>query len=79
MDDRQSQTEDPRFTDNERHDTLPPSRSPSATAESVLAAEYEELPLHGFLKRTQIGNTVSFNLEFYLTHVPKHLELSGLS
>jgi hypothetical protein len=31
------------------------------------------------LKRTRIGSTTSFNLEFHLTHVPKHLELSGLS
>jgi len=79
MDDRQSQTEDPRFTDNVRQDALPPSRSPSATAESVLAAEYEEWPLHGFLKRTRIGSTMLFNLEFHLIHVPEHLELSGLS
>jgi hypothetical protein len=78
IDARQSQTEDLGFTDNEPHNTLPPSRSPSNTAESVLAAEYEEWPLHGFLKRTRIGSTVSFNLEFHLTHVPEHLELSGL-
>lgn len=42
MDDRQFQTEDPRFTDNERPGPLPPSRSPSATAELRLTAEYEE-------------------------------------
>jgi hypothetical protein len=70
MDDRHTQTED--------RDTLPPSRSPSAIAE-VLAAEYEEWPLHGFLKRTRIGSTLLFNLEFHLTHVPEHLEPSGLS
>lgn len=71
MDDRHVQTED--------RDTLPPSRSPSAAAESGLAAEYEEWPLHGFLKRTRIGSTTSFNLEFHLSHVPEHLELLGLS
>ncbi len=45
----------------------------------MLAAEYKELPLYGFLKRTQIRSTTSFNLEFHLTHVPERLELSGLS
>jgi hypothetical protein len=79
IEDRQSQTEEPRFTDDERRDTLAPSRSPSTTAESVPAAEYEEWPLHGFLKRTRIGRTMMFNLEFHLTHVPEHLEISGLS
>jgi hypothetical protein len=75
---RQSQTEDLGFTDNELYNTLPPSRSPSNIAESVLAAEYKEWPLHGFLKRTWIGSMVLFNLEFHLTHIPEHLELSGL-
>jgi hypothetical protein len=71
MDDKHAQTED--------RDTVQPSRSPSATAESVLAAEYEEWPLHGFLKRTRIGCTTSFNLEFHLTHLPEQVELSSLS
>jgi hypothetical protein len=57
--------------------TIP--RSPFATAESVLAAEYEEWPLHGFLKCTRIGSITRFNLRFHLTHIPEHLELSGLS
>ena len=77
MDDRQSQIEDPKLADDERHNTSSPSQSP--TAESVLAAEYEEWPLRGFLKRTRVGSTTSFNLEFHLTYVPEHLELSGLS
>jgi hypothetical protein len=69
----------PTFVNNEHHDASRTSRSPSAIAESVLAAKYEEWPLHGFLKRTRIGSTTSFNLEFHLTYVPEHLELSGLS
>ena len=31
-------------------------QGPSATIESVPAAEYREWPLHGFLKSTKIGN-----------------------
>jgi hypothetical protein len=62
--------------DYRQHDTLRPSRSPSATAESLPAAEYQEWPLHGFLKRTRIGNETTFNLEFHLTHLPDDLELS---
>jgi hypothetical protein len=69
----------PTFIYNEHRHTSRTSRSPSAAAESVLAAEYEEWPLHGFLKRTRIGGTMMFNLEFHLTHVPEHVELSGLS
>ena len=77
--DRQSRTEDLRFAEDKRRNTLAPSRSPSSAAESEPAAEYEEWPLHGFLKRTRIGRTTMFNLEFHLTHVPEHLEKSGLS
>jgi hypothetical protein len=55
-----------------------PSRSPSATTESVPAAEYQEWPLRGFLKSARIGNDTSFNLEFHLVSVPEHLELSAL-
>ena len=79
MDDRQSQTKHRRFTDNEPYNTLLPFWSHSATAESVLAAEYQEWPLHGFLKRTRVRNTTSFNLELHLADLPEHLELSGLS
>jgi hypothetical protein len=77
IDDVQSQTVHPRFIDNKRHDTLRSSRSPSATAESVPAAEYKEWPLHGFLKRTRIGNETMFNLEFHLSHLPEDLGLSA--
>ena len=67
----------PRFIDNKQHDTLRSSRSPSATAESVPAAEYQEWPLHGFLKRTRIGKERMFNLEFHLSHLPEDLGLSA--
>jgi hypothetical protein len=43
--------------------------------EPVLAAEYEEWLLRGFLKRTRIEKEMMYNLEFHLTHLPKHLEL----
>jgi hypothetical protein len=82
VDDAHSQTDrecSPTFIYNKHHHALRTSRSPSAAAESVLAAEYEEWPLYGFLKRTRIGSTTSFNLEFHLTDVPKRLKLSGLS
>lgn len=54
------------------------SRTPSLTAESMPAADavYEEWPLQGFLKRTKIGNQITFNLEFNLKHLPEVLELS---
>jgi hypothetical protein len=52
----------------------------ATTAESALApADYEEWPLHGFLKRTRIGSTAIFNLEFHLTHVAENVEVSALS
>jgi hypothetical protein len=56
--------------------TLRPSRSPSAIAESLPATEDQEWPLHGFLKRTRIGKETTYNLEFHLTHLPDDLELS---
>ena len=54
-----------------------PSRSPSATEASGLAAVYQDWPLLGFLKSTRIGNNATFNLEFHLVDVPEHLELSA--
>jgi hypothetical protein len=66
-------------TDRECSPTFIHNKHHHALAESVLAAEYEEWPLHGFLKHTRIGSTTSFNLQFHLTHVPERLELSGLS
>ena len=46
--------------DKKQNDALRRSRSPSTTAESVPAPEYQEWPLHGFLKRTRIGTKLSF-------------------
>ena len=40
------------------------SRTSRSLSESALAAEYEEWPLYGFLGRTRIGSTTSFNLQF---------------
>jgi hypothetical protein len=79
MDGVQSQTDHgcpPTPIEYEQHSTPRPSRSPSATAKSVLAAEYEEWPFQGFLKRARIGNQTTFNLEFYVTHLPDNLRLS---
>lgn len=42
----------------------------------VPATEYQESPFQGFLKRTRIGSTVLFNLEFHLTHVAENVEVS---
>ena len=53
------------------------SRGSSAAAEAVPAAAYQEWPLHGFLKRTMIGNVTSFNLEFHLVNVEEVLDLSS--
>lgn len=75
-DDVQSQTQWSTFIDNKQHDTQQPSRNSSATAESVPTAEYQEWPLHGFLKRIRIGKETIFNLDFHLTHLPEDLELS---
>lgn len=46
-------------------------------AESVPAAEYQEWPFRGFIKRTRIGKETTLNLEFHLTHLPEDLELSA--
>jgi len=51
------------------------SRSPSATVESVPYAEYQEWPFQGFLKRTKIGDDVTYNLEFKLPSISEHLHL----
>ena len=39
------------------------------------AAEYEEWPFQGFLKRTKIGDDVTYNLEFKLPSMSEHLHL----
>jgi hypothetical protein len=77
MDGVQSQTEHrcpPTSIDDEHLSR--PCQTPSATAKSVRAAEYQEWPLQGFLKRTRIGNQTRFNLEFHLIHLLQNLGLS---
>ncbi|KAH8747563.1 hypothetical protein BGZ57DRAFT_739444, partial [Hyaloscypha finlandica] len=49
--------------------------SPSTPAGSVPVAEYREWPFQGFLKRTKIGSTTMYNLEFQLPHIPEHFHL----
>ncbi|KAF2174929.1 hypothetical protein K469DRAFT_612754 [Zopfia rhizophila CBS 207.26] len=44
-------------------------RSPSATRESMAAAEYQEWPFQGFLKCTTIGNEITYNVVFKLPRV----------
>lgn len=62
---------------NNDHLFAPPSsRSPSDTQKSASAAGYQEWPFQGFLKRVTIGNQITYNLEFSLSHVPNHLSLS---
>jgi hypothetical protein len=51
------------------------SRSPSAALEAVLAAEYQEWPFQGFLKRIRIGDTVTYNLKFKLLLISEQLHL----
>jgi hypothetical protein len=64
---------------NDDHHPLRISRSPSVTVESVLFAEFQEWPFQGFLKRTKIGNTTIYNLEFQLPHIQKHLYSEALN
>ncbi|KAG4427979.1 hypothetical protein IFR05_016539 [Cadophora sp. M221] len=66
----------PTSVNNDHHYTPPSSRSPSDTEESASGAEFHEWPLQGFLKRVTIGDQITYNLEFSLSHVPKHLSLS---
>jgi hypothetical protein len=51
------------------------SRYPSATPEWEPAAEYQEWPFQGFLKRTRIGNKIIYNLEFKLPCISERLNL----
>ncbi|KAH7418908.1 hypothetical protein BKA64DRAFT_655560 [Cadophora sp. MPI-SDFR-AT-0126] len=77
--DAQSKTDlahPPKSVNNDHHYAPPSSRSPSDTEESASAAEYKEWPFQGFLKRVTIGNQITYNLEFSLSHVPEHLGLS---
>ena len=63
------------LVDDEQHYTQRSSRSPSTPTESVLIAEYQEWPFQGFLKRTRIGDKVTYNLEFKLPSTSEHLHL----
>ena len=56
----------------EQHYTSRTSRSPSAAAEAVPAAEYQEWPFQGYLKRIRIGDDVTYNLEFKLLSISEH-------
>jgi hypothetical protein len=61
--------------DNEHLHTSRTSRSPSAITELVPVAEYQEWPFQGFLKCTKIGDDITYNLEFKLPPISKHLNL----
>jgi hypothetical protein len=63
------------FVDDEQHRASRTSPSPPTAAESVLFAEYQEWPFQGFLKRTKIGDDVTYNLEFKLPSISEHFHL----
>jgi hypothetical protein len=63
------------FVDNSHHHPSRTSRSPSTAAEAIPVAEYQEWPFQGFLKRTRIGDDVTYNLEFKLPSISEHLHL----
>ena len=63
------------FVDDRQHFTLRTSRSPSVATEMVPFAEYQEWPFEGFLKRTKIGDDVTYNLEFKLSLISERLKL----
>jgi hypothetical protein len=63
------------LVDDEQHYASRTSRSPSAATGAVPVAEYQEWPFHGFLKRTKIGDDVTYNLEFQLPRSPEHFYL----
>ena len=60
---------------DEQHCASRGSRSPSAASEAVPAAEYQEWPFQGFLKRIRIGDDVTYNLKFKLPSISEHLRL----
>jgi len=41
----------------------------------IPVAEYQEWPFQGFLKRTMIGDDVTYNLEFKLPSISEHFHL----
>jgi hypothetical protein len=63
------------FVDKSHRHASRSSRSPSAAAEAVPVAEYQEWPFQGFLKRIRIGDDVTFNLEFKLPSISEQLHL----
>ncbi|KAE8440871.1 hypothetical protein EG329_006358 [Mollisiaceae sp. DMI_Dod_QoI] len=67
------------LVDDEHHYTPRTSRSPPASVKSAPIAEYQEWPFQGFLKRTRIANETTYNLEFQLSHILKHLHLPVFS
>ena len=67
------------LVDDEHHHPPRTSQSPPAPVKSAPIAEYQEWHFQGFLKRTRIRNETTYNLEFQLSHVPKHLHLPVLS
>jgi hypothetical protein len=60
---------------DEQHCASRTSRSPPAASEAVPVAEYQEWPFQGFLKRTKIGDDVTYNLEFKLPSISEHFHL----
>jgi len=60
------------FVDNSHHHASPTSRSPSAAPETAPIAEYQEWPFQGSLKRTRIGDDVTYNLEFKLPSISEN-------
>lgn len=72
LDDAQFQADrgcPPPSTDDEHHCAPEVSRSPSAEAASMPAAEYHECSVQGVLKCTRIGSETTYNLVFNLTQV----------
>jgi hypothetical protein len=78
IDNAQSQADHrcpPARIDDEHRHTPQTSRSPSALVESMPVAEYQEWPFQGFLKRTKIGDDITYNLEFKLPCISGQLNL----
>lgn len=70
--DAQSQTDlahPPTSVNNDHHCTAPSSRSPS-DLESASAADYQEWPFQGFLKRVTIGDRMIYNVEIFVVTCP---------
>jgi hypothetical protein len=63
------------FVDESHRHASRTSRSPSAASEAAPAAEYQEWPFQGFLKRIRTGDDVTYNLEFKLPSISEHLHL----